>query len=261
MKLKKQLSVLASIALAGAMGAFVTSCDDKADDWFILSVGSYQIDYNKEGYWTKCYDTNPVATLNLGPVLLSHTAEASEWGGSWQGFCPSRSDDNADYPASERWMHQWASITGTDSNDYVSGYLLACWDVAEPLNTIPANPSLKISMIGGNSFNPATVDITNSAYAYYTMLNGSDFSEPFDALSETIVHFVGVKNGQKTGAVKAYLARNGKILDKWTTVDLTPLGNVDYIYCQMESTDTGAWGMNVPAYFCLDTLMLSYEND
>ena len=243
------------------MSISLSSCDDKSDNWFFLQVGSYQVSYNADGYWTDCYKTNPVATLNLGPVLFSHSAEDSEWGGSWKGFCPSQSTDNKEYPSSERWMHQWASVTGTDANGFESGYMLACWDVQEPLDKIPADPCLKISLIGGNTFTPATIDITNSAYAYYTMLKGSDYSDPFDALSETAVHFIGVKNGVKTGTVKAYLAKNGSVVDKWVTVDLTGLGNVDYIYCQMESTDTGMYGMNVPAYFCMDNLMLSYDND
>ncbi len=261
MKLNKLLSMLIAGVMVGSVSTTMTSCDNDDDDnWYIVQVGAaYNISYNAEGYWDKCYQTDPVAKLTLGPVEFSHDAKTSEWGGSWKGFCPSRSTDNKNYPADDRWMYQWGSITGGDVQGAGVGYMLACWDVQEDTRSIPANPSLKISMTNGIQFTPGACVITNTAYAYYTMKEGNSFSEPFDALSYMQVNFIGVLNGRQTGHVTFYLARDGKILDKWTTVDLSALGKVDYIYCQMESSDSGQWGMNTPAYFCLDNLTMSFE--
>ena len=56
-----------------------------------------------------------------------------------------------------------------------------------------------------------------------------------------------------------YLAKDGNIVDKWQTVDLTPLGNVRAIYMQMESSQTGMWGMNNPSFFCLDDFKTTFQ--
>lgn len=256
MQFHKLFPKLTIALMLGLFSTTFTSCNDDDDDpWMIIQVGAYNIDYNAEGYWSKCYQTNPVAELNLGPVNFSHTATTNDWGESWYGFCPSRSTDNENYPASERWMHQWGSITGGDWQDLGAGYMLAFWDVSENTFSVPANPSLKISLKGGESFRPSALSITNTAYAYYTMLEGSDFSEPFDETSWTTVTFIGVKNGAKTGQVTAYLAKGTNIIDKWVNVGLGELGTVDYIYCQMASSDHGQHGMNTPAYFCMDNFM------
>ena len=43
-------------------------------------------------------------------------------------------------------------------------------------------------------------------------------------------------------------------------MNLAPLGTqIDMIYFQMTSSDTGAWGMNNPAYFCLDNLEIDLD--
>ena len=259
--MKRLLSKIAILAAVAAITPVLNSCDEESEEWFQISVADYTIDYNIEGYWASCYDTNPVATLKLCPVVFSHTAEASEWGGSWYGFCPSCSTDNDEYPADVRWQHQWAAITGTNPAGNENGYMLACWDVRETTTEIPANPSLKIALGNGHSFKPETIRLTNSAYAYYTMLRGSDFSAPFGKDSYLKINFIGVKDGQKTGTVVANLALGNVILDQWNTTELKSLGEVDYIYCQMESSDTGAWGMNTPAYFCFDDLTFLYQDN
>lgn len=44
------------------------------------------------------------------------------------------------------------------------------------------------------------------------------------------------------------------IVSKWQWVDLTSLGNVDSLQFILSSSDTGAYGMNTPAFFCIDNL-------
>jgi hypothetical protein len=61
--------------------------------------------------------------------------------------------------------------------------------------------------------------------------------------------------------VKFYLAdfrdsdnNNDYIVDEWTMVDLTVLDTVDMIEMILTSSDAGEYGMNTPAYFCVDQL-------
>jgi len=104
--------------------------------------------------------------------------------------------------------------------------------------------------------------VTNSTYAALSMQNGDAVGKKFgtgDWFKLTVNAFD--KNGTATGtAVEFYLAdfrtaTSPGIVTEWTKVDLTPLGNnVHTIKFGLESTDTGDWGMNTPAYFCFDNL-------
>ena len=68
----------------------------------------------------------------------------------------------------------------------------------------------------------------------------------------------GYKNEVETAKVEFYLAdfRAGKssIINKWTKVDLEKLNEVDKIKFTMESSDIGDYGMNTPAYACIDNI-------
>ena len=103
------------------------------------------------------------------------------------------------------------------------------------------------------------IDVANSTYAYYVMKNGDNFARKFDKSDELRLIIQGVKDGKMTNRGVVYLAKDGKILDDWTSVDLTPLGEVEKIVFTMESTDKGQWGMNTPAYFCLGSLVARKE--
>ena len=107
--------------------------------------------------------------------------------------------------------------------------------------------------------------ITNNTYAYNSMRDGD---------------FVGKKFGGTTGndpdwfklVVRGYLhdtlgadsvqfyladfrfANNDSdyIVRTWQPVNLTALGNVDSLQFTLSSSDNGIYGMNTPAYFCMD---------
>jgi hypothetical protein len=44
------------------------------------------------------------------------------------------------------------------------------------------------------------------------------------------------------------------IVDEWTWVDLSSLGAVDSLSFTLTSSDVGQFGMNTPAYFCMDNV-------
>lgn len=107
--------------------------------------------------------------------------------------------------------------------------------------------------------------ITNSTYAYKTIRDGDMFSKKFGGVSGNDSDWYkltigGYSGGTlKTTKVDVYLAdyrpannAQDSILKYWKWVDLTSLGNVDSLDFELNSTDTGAFGMNTPAYFCMD---------
>lgn len=104
--------------------------------------------------------------------------------------------------------------------------------------------------------------LTNSTYAALLMLNGDAFCKKFtyedhDWFKVTIKGFD--HTGVEKGSIDFYLAdfrtsSSGGVVTEWTKVDLNSLGAVQRIEFTLSSTDNGTWGMNTPAYFCLDDL-------
>lgn len=95
---------------------------------------------------------------------------------------------------------------------------------------------------------------TNATYAYLSMRDGDGYAEPFGADDWFKVIVTGWNASDETGRVEVYLAKDGAILKDWQKADLSGLGIVDKLSFSFASTDNGQWGMNTPAYFCMDAL-------
>lgn len=115
--------------------------------------------------------------------------------------------------------------------------------------------------------------ITNSTYDYLSMLHGDQFAKKFGgATGNDPDWFKLTVIGWDTGVlvnntVEFYLAdyrfadrSKCYIVDDWVWVDLGALGNVDSIQLSLSSSDTGPYGMNTPAYFCIDNFTCNQLN-
>lgn len=107
--------------------------------------------------------------------------------------------------------------------------------------------------------------VTNSTYAALSMQDGDSFAKKFGGTSGddpdwfklTVKKWLG---GVMTNdSVVFYLAdyrftdnSQDYIVTDWQYVDLTSLGNVDSLSFFLTSTDNGSFGMNTPAFFCID---------
>jgi len=109
--------------------------------------------------------------------------------------------------------------------------------------------------------------ITNSTYAYLSMLEGDNVAKKFggETGDDPDYFLLTVKkyyNGTlSTDSVNFYLAdyrfednSQDYLVDEWAFVDLSSLGNADSLTFNLTSTDVGNFGMNTPAYFCIDNL-------
>lgn len=117
------------------------------------------------------------------------------------------------------------------------------------------------------------MSITNSAYAYFSMLEGDDFAKAFggetgDDPDYFLLTIHGYLGGQlTTDSVDFYLADYrfdnndlDYIVEDWNFVDLSGLGPVDSLLFQLSSTDNNAGGMLTPAYFCMDNVITASPN-
>jgi hypothetical protein len=111
--------------------------------------------------------------------------------------------------------------------------------------------------------------ITNTTYAYNSMRNGDAFSKKFGGVSgndsdwfKVTIH--GYKNGiVRPDSIEFYLAdfrftNNAQdyIVRDWRVVNLAKLATADSLVFALSSSDNGSFGMNTPAYFCLDDVAM-----
>ena len=111
--------------------------------------------------------------------------------------------------------------------------------------------------------------VTNSTWTALSMKHGDDFSKKFGGPDGTDPDFLkltitGIDTDGNNASVDYYLAdfrdadsTKDYIIETWQWVDLTPLGKVSRLQFAMSSSDNGDWGMNTPAYFCLDNLVVT----
>lgn len=113
--------------------------------------------------------------------------------------------------------------------------------------------------------------ITNSTYAYNSMRDGDAFAKKFGGATGNDPDWFkltvkGYANGLlTTDSVDFYLAdfrdadnTKDSILKDWRWVNLSSLGSVDSLEFSLSSSDVGNFGMNTPAYFCMDNFTVDY---
>jgi Domain of unknown function (DUF4465) len=186
------------------------------------------------------------------PVTLSNSYDTTY--GSWDGFAYSNTTDTT----SAGFANQYSSAAGTGaggSSKYAVGFQPYFGEWA-------MNFTAPVSLIGGG------MNLTNTTYAYLSMLNGDFYSKKFggatgddqDWFKLTISGWNGVT---LLGTVDFYLAdyrfaNNAQdyVLSSWTNVDLSSFGgNVSKLTFALSSSDNGMYGMNTPAYFAADDIV------
>jgi hypothetical protein len=113
--------------------------------------------------------------------------------------------------------------------------------------------------------NPESVQVTNTTYDYFSMLNGDQFAKKFgpgDYLLLDVRGYTGPEGtGTQVGSVDFYLANflgsNGTIVNTWQTLDLNSLAGAESLRFGLTSSDNDpVYGMNTPAFFAIDNLVL-----
>lgn len=178
---------------------------------------------------------------------VTHSNSYNSAWGSWSGFAISNHTDTT----TAVYTNQYSAISGSgagDSSQYAVGYLSASLIFQAATN-----------MAGmGASFN-------NTTYTALSMRNGDGFAKKFGGASGTDedwfkLTITGMNGDTETNAIDFFLADfrgdTDTIVSNWTAVDFSALGTVDQIVFTMSSTDNGDWGMNTPAYFAMDNLMV-----
>ena len=168
----------------------------------------------------------------------------------WAGFAIS-ADTNTTTPG---FLNQYSVIAGkgaSGSTTYGVGYIY------DPIIVRLQPNAIGKPMIG--------MYVNNSTYTYLSVRDGDAFAKKFggetgndpDFLLLTIKKYSG--GAINDDSINIYLAdyrfpqaKKDYIISEWTYVDLTTLGEVDSLIMRMTSSDVGIFGMNTPAYVCID---------
>lgn len=237
-----------------------------------LTKSTTPLEFNTtNGVWNGTYDDD-AESIDSQVFSFVHNS-ISDWS-TWWGFTASNHADNG-RPANTL-VQQWSNMAkggimlddnGTVMVDQFGApvtsatvpYLVAYYGFF--MSTRP----IDMSFIDGKSYNAVGIYVNLNSYAYYSMEYGDSFARAFtngDKFTLSI-HGVAADESEKTVEVSLAEYSNGDLTINrgWKYVDLTALGVVNEIYFTLESTDSGDYGMNTPAYFCIDKLMVSPAED
>ena len=189
---------------------------------------------------------------------------------SWAGFAYSNKTDSNTIG----FANQYSAMAGSgynNSENYAVSYVSSFFGTTYmTLGDVIVGP-----VTGG-------FHVTNNAYAYYSMKDGDAFSKKFGGVSGDDpdwfkLNIIGYGSGVFIDSVEFYLAdyrftdnSQDYIIRNWTYVDIDNLfsmGCADSLVFELSSSDVGAFGMNTPAYFCLDNVDIIsgietiYKND
>jgi hypothetical protein len=172
---------------------------------------------------------------------------------SWEGWAYSNISDNA----TPGYGNQYSAITGSGVDTAISGgpnYALGFQFFSPAIITFTTGEDYFV-----NGF-----FITNSTYTTLSMEQGDNFTKKFGGADGNDpdwfkLTYWGMLDGEYTDSNEFYLADfrfedNTKdyIIKTWQWVPMSCLGRVDSILLSLSSSDVGDWGMNTPAYFCMD---------
>lgn len=204
------------------------------------------------------YDPGADVGFNDGLAHFPCVYDTSSFGNYWGGgFSYSNWADSV----TSGYMNEYAAKTAKGYAGSANYAVIWCNDPA----TFTYSTYIKLN---GSAIGQAVKGfyITNSTYAYNDMRDGNPpFSKKFGGTTGNdpdwfLLTVYGYSGGVRSpDSVNFYLADyrfahndSDYIVKAWEWVDLLPLGHVDSLQFSLSSSDTGAFGMNTPAYFCMD---------
>jgi len=194
-----------------------------------------------------------------GATFSNHFTDFGGGFTGWEGWAYSQTTDNT----TPGFGNQYSAFTGGGvggSPTYGVGFPGATGAGGIATITLGAEQTL-----AGGYF-------TNTTYAALSMRDGDGFAKKFGGASGDdpdwlLLSVLGYNAAdQLTGSVDIYLADYrfadnslDYILDEWLWVDLTGLGAAQTVDFIISGTDVGEFGVNTPAYFALDDLVVVPE--
>ena len=179
--------------------------------------------------------------------------------GSWSGWAYSNTTDSE----TVGFQNQYSVYSSSSHSSGANGS--STYAVASAYGANP--PRMTRDVNDGSGFKDLAIN--NTTYAALSMLQGDAFAKKFGGEDGTDPDFFLLTiegfdaDESSTGIVEYYLADYrfeddslDYIVDSWTTVDVSSLGEATSLSFSLSSSDVGDFGMNTPAYFAIDDIVL-----
>ncbi len=206
-------------------------------------------------YWNGSDETGSITSGNCTFINYYNSDYQS-----WAGFAASKTTDTE----TSGLINQYSAITGKGYNN-TENYIVSYVSSFSGTNYIKLATAEEL----------VSVNITNNTFANNSMRDGDAYTKQFGSTTDAngvddgtngedwfLLTIKGFNTGVATADVEFYLAdyrftdeAEDYIVNTWEEVDLSSLSTVDSIVFELTSSDNGDYGMNTPAYFCLDNLV------
>ncbi len=238
-----ECALILTMMLSGFSGAGTATFDD-------LSLGA-------DSYWN---GSDESGGFTSGGIFFNNNYNSTY--GSWDGWSYSNKTDMT----TAGYGNQYSAITGGGqggSSNYGVSFV-SSWAATLP-RALPESGGSGQLITGGW--------FTNTTYAYLSMRDGDSIAKKFGGTTGNdpdwfLLTLYGLNSDlERTGnQVDFYLAdyrfednSQDYIVNNWRWVDLNSLGNVCGLEFSLSSSDMGQYGMNTPAYFAMDGLVVVPE--
>ena len=234
--MKRKLFFAALIAATTLFAAACSKDDDNGRERLeVINFSDLTLEPNS--YWD---GSDGSGGFTSGTATFANTF--TDWGGgftSWSGFGYSNQNDTE----TAGFGNQFSVYTATAN----ANGIFAVW---------------ASSTTAGITFDEPkelrTADFALTTYAYLSMRDGDAFAKKFEAGDWYKITITAHDPDDGTTTLDVYLVdfRDGKtvLTGGWTSVNLSPLGTVSKLNFAATSSDVGQFGMNTPAYFCIDNI-------
>jgi hypothetical protein len=171
----------------------------------------------------------------------------------WDGFAYTNETDNTTYS----WLNQYSSASG--SGVYASSNYAVSWVNSDWMNNYEPIPSvLKFDIETMPEAIPGMY-VSLNAYASLYMADGDYYSNQKHYLTLRInafstTEYYAVSRDVILADYRFANAEDGFKFDTWQYVDLSWAEGTDSLTFILLSSDSGEYGLNTPAYFCIDNI-------
>lgn len=102
-----------------------------------------------------------------------------------------------------------------------------------------------------------TIDLIGTTYMLSVAKHGNGVASPLlSGTSYLNLNIEGFNGTESKGVLPVAICAGGGFMSRWYTCDISSLGKVTSLKFTMEGSDTGEWGLNTPAYFAFDNVVI-----
>lgn len=250
----KQTKFLAMLLFAGVA---ITACDD--DDDFNPNpdvVADTMTLTFEESNWDALIDD----PQNNGPLLYGENAKNYAWTDATtqlHGGMTNAYGGNYGFAESGIAISNYVDENSDSIRSYDIQLAVPVSNGSKNFAVVYCSDGATLSFADGVAREVASFDVIPTTYVLSVIKNGNEYAKALTARGDYLSVVVTGYNGEtQTGVSKIVLALDGGKLTKWYTHSLSALGKVTSLHFTMEGSDASSWGLNTPAYFAFDNVVV-----